>query len=286
MPKEGTHQYIASQVQNLFIPKAADAYLYGATAPDIFFFDLIKAPITSNRLHGKDGEAVDQIFFIANELWLKLDANDQSILAGFLAGYITHIITDRTFHPWVIYWSGGPTAEKHYGSVGHHYLETALDIALDRARPKIRYNAKILKIYQLIAKPDNNLSRCAWQHKFITEHLDSFWFLNLSKKQPALLTLSYKICQQYLKQYPLEDLDVWCHPVTGVSQQATYQDLVKQAIDLTGHILQKIDWQNLPANDWATLVGPASLETNMVAVPFSACRYQNTEYFKDFKPKL
>lgn len=286
MPKEGTHQYIATKVQNLFIPKAGQAYLYGAVAPDIFFFDFFKKPITSNRLHGKDGEATDQIFFDASALWPKLKPVQQQLLADFLAGFVTHVITDRVFHPWVIYWSGGPQAEQRYGSVVHHYLETALDIAISSTKPKIHYSQQILNLYKLIINPVNNIRRCAWQHKFVTEHLDSAWFLALSRQQAALLTLSYKICQKYYQQYALADLSNWYHPVTGISNQKSYQDLLQQAIDLSSHILQQINWQEIPANDWATLLGPASLVTNMVAVPFIDCRYQNTEYFKDFKPSL
>ena len=286
MPKEGTHQYIASRAQNLFVPKLGEAYFYGATAPDIFFFDFFKKPITSDRLHGKDGEATDQIFFNSCSLWSSLKESEQKILSDFLAGYVTHVITDRIFHPWVIYWSGGPEAEKKHGSFVHHYLETALDAAIASIRPKIKYNQKILNLYKLISKPDNNINRCARQHKFVTEHLDSWAFLSFSRNKPALLTLSYKFCEKYYQHYNLKDLNNWHHPVTGVVYNQSYQDLLQQAIDLSAHVLQQINWQKLADNDWATLIGPASLETNMVAVPFSDCRYQNTEYFKDFKPSL
>lgn len=286
MPKERTHQYIASQAQNLFIPKARAVYMYGAIAPDIFFFDFFKKPVTSDRLHGKAGEATDEIFKQAIKLWPQLKPSERTILSDFLAGYVVHMITDRVFHPWVIYWSGGVAQEKKYGSTVHHYLETALDMLIANDRAQIKYNKLILKLYKIIAQAENNISRCAWQHKFVTEHLDNNLFLALSRQQPALLTLSYKFCQPYLNQYRLADLSNWLHPVSGATQSQSYQELLTQAIDLSGHILRQVDWLNLPNNDWATLVGPASLLTNMLDTPFAECRYYNTEYFKDFKPVL
>lgn len=281
MPKEGTHQYIAQKSWVSSIPKIETAYLYGAVAPDIFFFDFFKRSITSDRLHGKNGEAVDDIFVGLNNIWTKLDKSDQEILAAFLAGYITHIVADRTFHPWVIYWSGGVAAEKKYGSAAHHYIETVLDIEVKNIKPKINYNQRILDLYQTIAKPANNIWRCAWQHKFIVANLDNPILLALSRHQPALLALSYKVCQKYRQQFPLEALDTWQHPVTGVQNNLSYQDLLVQAIQASSDILKKINWQDLPNNDWHTLVGPATLETNMVGVPFSDCHYQDNEYFKN-----
>ncbi|MFA5126590.1 MAG: zinc dependent phospholipase C family protein [Patescibacteria group bacterium] len=286
MPKEGTHQYIAKKVQTLFIPKNLDTYLYGSLAPDIFFFDFIKKPTVSNRLHGKDGESTDQIFLTAGELWPKLDKADRVILADFLAGYLTHVITDRVFHPWVIYWSGGPAEEKKYGSIVHHFLETWLDLALDNPQPPIKYDRQILRLYKNIIQPEQNIYRCAWQHKFLVRSLDSTWFLQISRREPALLTLSYKIVKKYISQYHLGDLSTWRQPVTGEPKNISWQGLLAQSIDLSRHLLEQIDWSDLPSNDWETLLGAASLETNLVGVPFSDCRFQNTEYFSQLRVGL
>lgn len=274
MPKEGTHQYIAKKSRDHSIPKVEIAYLYGAVAPDIFFYDFFKKPATSDRLHGKNGEAVDDIFGNISSIWDKLAKLERETLAAFLAGYVTHIVSDRTFHPWVIYWSGGQDTV-------HHYIETVLDIEVGNIKPKINYNQRILDLYKTIAKPANNIRRCAWQHKFIVANLDNNILLLLSRRQPALLTLSYKICEKYRQKFSLNDLTSWQHPVTGAKNNLSYQDLLAQAIQSAAGILKQIDWQDLPNNDWHALVGPESLETGLSGATLADCRYQDNEYFKN-----
>lgn len=117
---------VCSLLQSADFRKAA---LFGSIGPNIFDY----FPIRKNSLFGSELSYIIHndashtlVSAMLKRLFMLTDHNNEwaSTQRAFLYGFISHIISDSVFHPFVFYWSGFPTIYKK--DEVHHYREQNL----------------------------------------------------------------------------------------------------------------------------------------------------------------
>jgi len=136
VPKEIAHIHLAKDVffhlpeSSLFskaIHKHFNLFLYGAIAPDTFYYYLFGPNPSfvlnlSHRVHTQNSSSLLPILNFLNHFKTK----DPGALA-FAAGICCHIMADTIFHPMVYYFCG--MADVHSNAeIRHITFETALDV--------------------------------------------------------------------------------------------------------------------------------------------------------------
>jgi hypothetical protein len=117
---------VESLFQNANFKRAA---LFGSIGPNIFDY----FPIRKNSLFGSElsyiihnSGSYNVILAMLKRLFKLTDHNNEwaSVQRAYLYGFISHIVSDSVFHPFVFYWSGFPTIYKK--DEVHHYREQNL----------------------------------------------------------------------------------------------------------------------------------------------------------------
>ncbi len=135
MPKEIAHISIARSVveklpdQSLFsraISGCPNLFLYGAVAPDTFYYYLLGPDLRSTQkltkpFHTSDSSCLDPVFNL-----LRINGHDKDKTLAFTGGLLSHMATDTVFHPMIYYFCGHD--DLHVGATARHRaFETALD---------------------------------------------------------------------------------------------------------------------------------------------------------------
>lgn len=191
MPKEITHCLFAEQavralassqfprrrttgreIQRLF-GYQREALLFGAVAPDIFYYDialpwqksgLANGAVWGDLLHGVHGE--DTLKHVREMLHVLRNPEQQAPLTGgrplakdehsllvlFVLGYLAHVALDTLLHPFVYYYSGNyfaaRVAEKQRAEARHRAIETVYDLwNLERFGTTLRQFRPVARIY-------------------------------------------------------------------------------------------------------------------------------------------
>lgn len=143
MPRDITHFLIAEHVQTALQPdlfwqpilRNINCLRVGSVFPDALYYLVRPCRVPAvktlpDALHGKDGQ---DTFVIIKHLLTRLpDSQIHEQLLAFLAGIVTHLFTDMTFHP-LVYFLTGNTCDPDKSTQTlavqkHRQLETLIDI--------------------------------------------------------------------------------------------------------------------------------------------------------------
>ena len=269
MPKEFTHWILAERSLNALdtgsrlhnvISLYKSAYLGGAVLPDtllhLFFGPYSVAALDSaHRFHDACGNSY--VPLIRAESGFQ-DGFPDDTLACIL-GVISHMLADIVFHPFVYSLAG-------INDIGRHYrLETDLDMYFVRqwGTPINRLAAIVtpesrktfLGVIMLLFAPDEELPKEAVERalklhcRFQAMYNNTFWHLlaiilaNLLgspyKEQRNLFypISSYGYCQP---ECFLKDVE-WRHPVTGIINLCSVDDLADQVVRCCVEIFRRIE---------------------------------------------
>lgn len=137
MPKENTHIYLAQEIlekiKDLAIKKIIqdNSYFYqlGSFTPDVFSYGKTENIIKiSKNIHGLNNDKTNKIIFEMLDKVGNLDKDNglKKTNLAFIFGFLTHLATDITFHPFVYFFTGN--TEKFEGALYRHFaFETGLD---------------------------------------------------------------------------------------------------------------------------------------------------------------
>jgi hypothetical protein len=267
MPKELTHWLVAEQAfQQLsaesavgaIIARHRPAYLGGAVLPDTLAH-IFRGPFDptarqlGHRFHDPQGNSYQPLIDAEQRLSGDLP---QELLACFL-GVISHIEADVALHPFVYSATGGA------GIGGHYRLETAIDVHFLRrgSMPAERRLERLLSegardvmvtAARHLFDPHEQLPREALEQA-VELHCRFQGLYDRTLWKMAVRVLG-RVCgspfreQQHLF-YPLRsrkmmttgNVGEWRHPETGEGQRSSVDDLVRQAVQRTMSVFQRIE---------------------------------------------
>ncbi len=112
--KKKFRSYLSKSVETLLHdPSRRKAALFGSIGPDIFDYNILRrnSPFGSRMsfiLH--NGGSAKLLVSMLDRIIAHSDHNTEwaSTQRAFLYGYVSHIIADSLFHPYMFYWSGFP----------------------------------------------------------------------------------------------------------------------------------------------------------------------------------
>jgi hypothetical protein len=283
MPKEAAHWILAEQTWQAMpdgllkreISENKALYYLGAIVFDTPYYALIgqhrsNLSAAVQRLHGHKASSPFNPF---RPLAKSPSALPDGYLP-FLAGAMTHVAADATFHP-VIYYFGGdtdaPPTQAARATARHRRLETALDIHfLNRNGNSTFRNLLLAGIYKnreneegdflrllnllyfgKILMTDFALKLTFWQHALIhiiMQQRRIHQFLGLfdilfprqARRLKPIEALFYATCQDedpHLFHRPL----VYRHPVTGEERNESVSRLQDKTVALALEFLERID---------------------------------------------
>ena len=140
MPAQITHILIANKaLENIFgssempswLEKTNHLFNVGCQGPDLFYHNQITRPLAieyGSLLHRRDYG----VFCSKTLKWIKEERVSNPNLLSYLAGFITHAIVDRVFHPFIMYVSFFSNHVNSPIPAGkfHAFYERILDVLL------------------------------------------------------------------------------------------------------------------------------------------------------------
>ncbi|MDY6932734.1 MAG: zinc dependent phospholipase C family protein [Spirochaetota bacterium] len=215
--KERKNPYYKSIVTLFKTSSFRRAGLFGTVGPNIFDFlpgrktRLSYRNEISHLLHNDVSEKF--ITSMINKLFSYGDYNTEwsATQRAYLYGYLSHVITDSIFHPFILYWSGFPNGDKkkeiYYYREQHLLFEYNIDLYFDYLHGSDRYNFDIMdmlpeknkidlaiKDYLLSSInsviPQFNLKNNWIKEKKYDNHASGYGYLDMV---PYFIQLSYRI---------------------------------------------------------------------------------------------
>ena len=270
MPKELTHWIIAQRSldaldgwseTSILLREHYDLYLAGSVLPDTLLH-LVRGPDAGIAL-----DLADLFHDTGKNSYaplIRVETNSENALTpetkACLLGVLCHMQADIVFHPFVHSVSG-------WDDIGRHYrLETEIDCCLVRngAGPPVKLMQEIIggekselatEVCRILFDPQGRLSKsgaadalglhCKYQGMY-----DSFLWKMLVVVGGRLPLKSLR--QQRHLFYPIFGSErektlagegSWKHPVTGILQKTTLNDLVDLAVSRTAAFFLQIDEQ-------------------------------------------
>lgn len=283
MPKEAAHWILAEHISQAMpdglikreISENKALYYLGAIVFDTPYYSLIgqhrsNLAAAVQRLHGHRASSPFNPF---RPLAKSPGALPDGYLP-FIAGAITHVAVDATFHPLIYYFGGDtdvPSNQAARATTRHRRLETALDLhflnrngnaafrnLLLTGIYKNRENeeGEFLKLLNLLyfgkfLMTDFALRLAFWQHALIHVIMQQrriHQFLGLfeilfprqARRLKPIEALFYATCQDEDPHLFLRSL-VYRHPVTGEDRQETVSQLQDRTVSLALEFLGQID---------------------------------------------
>lgn len=294
MPKEMTHWILAqgtidelgsdSRLRDIIVNHRS-AYLGGAVLPDTLLH-LFRGPHArtalqlGHRFHDAYGNSFDPL--------IRAEANQTGgwpdDLLACLLGVVSHMLADIVFHPFVYALSGT-------SDIGRHYkLETAIDVHFLRqgTLPPIRRlielitpesAATLVKTAAMLFNPDEELPGQALEQA-LSLHCRFQGMYDHTGWKIAAQILGHLGGSPFREQrhllYPLRasgggyvdfvgGITEWNHPVSGVLNRSSINDLARETLQRTAAIFRSIEEQGSLSDALSDHPG-ANLLTGMPAV--------------------
>jgi len=270
MPKEITHWTLAqaatdelgsnSRLRKIILNHRS-AYLGGAVLPDTLLHlfrgpNARKALELAHRFHDAYGNSFDPL--IRAETKLAGEMPDD--LLACLLGVVSHMLADIVFHPFVYALSGTRDISQHYR------LETAIDVLFLRQGtiPPVRRldelitaesRATLLEAAAMLFDPDGELPHQALEQA-LALHCRFQGMYDRTGWKIAARILGHLCGSPFREQrhlfYPLRasgngyvvfvgGVAEWNHPVSGVLNSSSIDDLVRETLQRTTTIFKSIE---------------------------------------------
>lgn len=270
MPSEITHWAISSRAVETYrdcaLKKAIldnpNLYALGAVIPDTPYYKILGHQLREIRavadtLHGKNG---NDTFDCLRLVFSNYPAPYKDNLLSFLLGFVTHLVIDSVFHPYVIYFSGTKWIREpdHKGaSIRHFQFEAYLDLHfLETYKPshdglfKHYFHHKEMKTHDFVkliswlffGNPDFSWLRieqtlrmhCRYQSLFMKD-----WPVKLMKSLSWAPGIDFRplLAKFYPSHEPVRsrffsERQKYRHPVTGERLKSSVADLEKESVKL------------------------------------------------------
>ncbi|MFC1885834.1 zinc dependent phospholipase C family protein [Thermodesulfobacteriota bacterium] len=301
MPKELTHWVLAEKtLENMdpsvlkeSIARYKQVYYIGAVVLDSPFYNLFSrddaTPRLGKKLHKQSEVNLFQRFA---HILQHFDFSPPDSFWAFLAGVITHIHADQTFHPVIFYFCGKDNTNDERArayETRHRKLESFLDLhyfgdirlinhgRLSISLKQMKIDHQTLRKYTGLlyfenelraTKADNALTRHARiQNLFQKRPVKNF--LALINRIPGIdlsstLSLFYPAYKKIVSPF-FKDAIVYYHPVNGAVRGESIADLEKKTIAKNCNLFIELErhLNTAALKDILLSVKPASLETGL-----------------------
>lgn len=263
MPREIAHGFIAlraleltKEIGSKTLPKPAllNAFLLGTCTPDSGYYcksPLIKGEHISDLLHNSSAQ---DSFYLIKEILRDKNNKEDPLVEAFCLGYLSHIIIDSYFHPYIFKITGNyyhsDLKERTLARARHRKIETILDILIinnyqlsTNSFLMVDYLASIIEharkldliMTNIIKVKPNSLKKAWWWH---SQFQKIFRNQTLSKKSNSIpIRLEFKTLFSDFNEQIIN------HVEESVAKhfEKNFKDIISDCINILGILFKNYE---------------------------------------------